>query len=226
MIEDEDYYEILGIAKNAKDNEIKKAYRKLAFKYHPDKNPDDIESENKFKRPQQNNRWERNSSPKKNSRFPSPERNSRFPEKNSRFPSPERNGRFSGGNNSFTQPKRDDKPRYSRGGFGKFTYNHGRRSTGPSVFDNVKKDSQGRPMLSNATTSAFDINSVLKQVDKPKKERKKKKKKNKTNSLFENEEKTDEERKAEREWNKQMILNMQYSTDSEDELEDENQEEL
>jgi hypothetical protein len=195
------------------------------------------ESENKFKRPQQNNRWERNGSPKKNSRFPSPERNSRFPEKNSRFPSPERNSRFpspernsrfsGGGNNSFTQPKRDDKPRYSRGGFGKFTYNHGRRSTGPSVFDNVKKDSQGRPMLSNATTSAFDINSVLKQVDKPKKERKKKKKKNKTNSLFENEEKTDEERKAEREWNKQMILNMQYSTDSEDELvEDENQEEL
>ena len=179
------------------------------------------ESENKFKRPRQNNRWERNS-PKKNSRFPSPERNSRFP-------NPERNGRFSGGNNSFTQPKRDDKPRYSRGGFGKFTYNHGRRSTGPSVFDNVKKDSQGRPMLSNATTSAFDINSVLKKVDKPKKERKKKKKKKKkqSNSLFENEEKTDEERKAEREWNKQMILNMQYSTDSEDELvEDENQEEL
>ena len=169
------------------------------------------ESENKFKRPQQNNRWERNHSPKKNSRFPSPERNSRF----------------SGGNNSFTQPKRDDKPRYSRGGFGKFTYNHGRRSTGPSVFDNVKKDSQGRPMLSNATTSAFDINSVLKKVDKPKKERKKKKKKKQSNSLFENEEKTDEERKAEREWNKQMILNMQYSTDSEDELvEDENQEEL
>ena len=195
------------------------------------------ESENKFKRSQQNNRWERNGSPKKNSRFPSPERNSRFPEKNSRFPSPERNGRFpspernsrfsGGGNNSFTQPKRDDKPRYSRGGFGKFTYNHGRRSTGPSVFDNVKKDSQGRPMLSNATTSAFDINSVLKQVDKPKKERKKKKKKNKTNSLFENEEKTDEERKAERDGKKQMILNMQYSTDSEDELvEDENQEEL
>ena len=168
------------------------------------------ESENKFKRPQQNNRWERNHSPKKNSRFPSPERNSRF----------------SGGNNSFTQPKRDDKPRYSRGGFGKFTYNHGRRSTGPSVFDNVKKDSQGRPMLSNATTSAFDINSVLKKVDKPKKKKKKKKKKQ-SNSLFENEEKTDEERKAEREWNKQMILNMQYSTDSEDELvEDENQEEL
>ena len=195
------------------------------------------ESENKFKRSQQNNRWERNGSPKKNSRFPSPERNSRFPEKNSRFPSPERNSRFpspernsrfsGGGNNSFTQPKRDDKPRYSRGGFGKFTYNHGRRSTGPSVFDNVKKDSQGRPMLSNATTSAFDINSVLKKVDKPKKERKKKKKKKQSNSLFENEEKTDEERKAEREWNKQMILNMQYSTDSEDELvEDENQEEL
>ena len=62
-----DYYDVLGVAKSASAEEIKKAYRKLAIKYHPDKNPDDKSAEDKFKEAAE--AYEVLSSPEKKQRY-------------------------------------------------------------------------------------------------------------------------------------------------------------
>ena len=62
-----DYYEVLGVDKGATANEIKKAYRKLALKFHPDKNPDNKEAEEKFKEAAE--AYEILSNPEKKSRY-------------------------------------------------------------------------------------------------------------------------------------------------------------
>ncbi len=62
-----DYYEILGLSKGAGEEDIKKAYRKLAIKYHPDKNPDDKSAEEKFKEAAE--AYEVLSSPEKRQRY-------------------------------------------------------------------------------------------------------------------------------------------------------------
>lgn len=62
-----DYYEVLGLSKGAGEEDIKKAYRKLAIKYHPDKNPDDKSAEEKFKEAAE--AYEVLSSPEKRQRY-------------------------------------------------------------------------------------------------------------------------------------------------------------
>ena len=162
---------------------------------------------NRFNKPKQvNSRWQRSKSPEKRNAFTNPNN---------------RNDR------GFSKDNHNGNRKFDKGGFGKYRYNRGRR--GPSVFDNVKKDNLGRPMLANATTSGFDIGLALQKQQQQQKDKKEKKNKKKQQSKeepklvpFKKEEdvKTEEELKAEAEWNKQMILNMQYEWETESEEED------
>lgn len=67
MADKRDYYEVLGVQKGCSEDELKKAYRKMAKKYHPDLHPDDKESEAKFK--EANEAYEILSDPQKRSRY-------------------------------------------------------------------------------------------------------------------------------------------------------------
>ena len=67
MADKRDYYEVLGVEKSASDDEIKKAYRKLAKKYHPDLNPNDAQAEASFK--EVNEAYEVLSNPEKKSKY-------------------------------------------------------------------------------------------------------------------------------------------------------------
>jgi curved DNA-binding protein len=66
-MEYKDYYKILGVERKASEEEVKKAYRKLALKYHPDRNPDDKQAEEKFK--EINEAYQVLSDPEKRSRY-------------------------------------------------------------------------------------------------------------------------------------------------------------
>ena len=67
MADKRDYYEVLGIQKNASEDEMKKAYRQMAKKYHPDLHPNDKEAEEKFK--EVNEAYEVLSDPSKKERY-------------------------------------------------------------------------------------------------------------------------------------------------------------